>query len=92
MGDHETPQTVLIGGVVYDYSGATEMVQGTIQDVATVQARANEHKVEHDIMMIARQALLDNIEKAIANGDSGLVEIEQEAPTTVAEATDTKEV
>jgi len=67
---------VVINGVEYDASAASEEAMALIQDLGTVQTEMQRIKISYDIAAIARQSLLGNISNAIASGESGLVVIE----------------
>ena len=75
---------VVIGGIRYDASNASQEAGALIQDLATVQAELNRLKTSYDIASIARGTLLQSIAARIEAGDSGLKEIpvDEEAATT----------
>jgi hypothetical protein len=75
---------VVIGGIRYDASQASQEAGALIQDLATVQNELNKIKTSYDIANIARGTLLQSIAARIEAGDSGLVEI----PTEDEETTD----
>jgi hypothetical protein len=66
---------VVIGGIQYDASNASQATGGLIQDLTTVQAELNRLKTSYDIVNIARGTLLQGISQLIESGESGLVEI-----------------
>jgi len=74
MENQGTP-VVVIGGVQYDASEATQETSALIQDLATVQAELNRLKTSYDIVGIARGTLLQSIAARIEAGDSGLKEL-----------------
>ncbi len=81
------PETrmVVINGVEYNATGASEEVNSLIQDITTVQTRMNQIKADYDIMGIARQALLAKVSQSIEDGTSGLQAIEETETETLAE-------
>ena len=77
MENQRTP-VVVIGGIQYDATDASQETAALIQDLATVQSELNRLKTSYDIAGIARGTLLQSISARIESGDSGLEEIPQE--------------
>jgi len=84
---------VVIGGIQYDASAATETSAALIQDLTSIQAELNRHKLSFDIATIARNAVLGSLSSVVESGESGLVELvtDEEVQEAAAEATQTTE-
>ena len=77
---------VVIGGIQYDASVATEESAPLIQDLTTIQAELNRYNTSFDITIIARNAVLSTLATVIESGESGLVELVTEEEVVEAEA------
>jgi hypothetical protein len=71
----QTP-IVVIGGIQYDATNASQETGALIQDMTTIQAELNRLKTSYDITNIARRTILEAVAKLIESGESGLIEIE----------------
>jgi len=83
----QEPTIITLDGVNYDASNASQETMALIQDLSTIQAEMNRIKVSYDIASLARQAIMEKTNFAIAGGESGLVKLDdaQESQETTDE-------